>query len=239
VEEMLQRAWDHGVSGIVAVAASDDPGIFAETTRLAESSPRIWAAAGIHPHYASHFDVLWPQLVETMGHDRLVAIGEFGLDFHYTFSPREQQMDAMKRQLELGQELNMPIVLHIREAFEEALSVLDSFCRKHDGVVHCFTGSTSQAAEFLSRGFHLSIPGVVTFGRRVSALVEAVESIPLDRLLAETDSPYLAPMPFRGKRNEPAYVAFIVETLAAIKGTDPAEMAAATRENTKRVFRLQ
>ena len=130
----------------------------------------------------------------------------------------------------------MPIILHIREAFEEALSVLDRLAPCHQGIVHCFGGTGDEADEFLKRGLYLSIPGIVTFGARVAELHAALCRIPLDRLLVETDSPYLAPVPFRGKTNQPAYLAFVVEELARLKGIPAAALAAATKENTCRVL---
>jgi TatD DNase family protein len=234
--EVLASAWHHGLAGIVAVAASSRPEDYGHTVALAHADSRIRVVAGVHPHHASRFDELRQVLVETLSDPVVLGLGEFGLDFHYDFSPRHVQLDVMKEQLEIAVQSGLPIVLHIREAFEEALSVLDSLAPGHPGIVHCFGGSVAQAEEFLKRGLYLSIPGIVTFGARVRELHEAVDRIPLDRLLVETDSPYLAPVPFRGRTNQPAYVAFVVEELARLKGVSPAALAAATKENTCRVL---
>jgi TatD DNase family protein len=236
--QVLEEAWRHGLSGIVAVAAGDSPEVVAETLGLADRNPRIWAVAGVHPHVASQFDRLWPAVEAACRTGKVVGLGEFGLDFHYDFSARHSQMEAMRRQAACARELGLPMVLHIREAVEESLRILDELGPTHEGIIHCFTGNHREAAEFLQRGFHLSIPGVVTFGRNAEALVEAVKSIPLDRLLVETDSPYLAPAPFRGRRNQPAYVAFVVAAIAAIRGMEPREVAAATRDNCVRLLKL-
>jgi TatD DNase family protein len=238
LETILSSAWEHDVSAIIAVASGSDPAVFETTTTCAESDSRIWACAGIHPHNAAQHEVLFPALKACLGHPRLVGLGEFGLDFHYDFSPRATQKSVFAQQLELASERNLPIVLHIREAFEESLAILDAFAPEHRGVIHCFGGSTDQAQEFLGRGFHLSIPGIVTFGPKVSQLHEAVRAIPMDRLLVETDTPYLAPHPFRGKQNNPALVAFVVAELARLKDLSAEEIAQQTRANTIQLFEL-
>lgn len=238
VKSILDAAWHHGLSGVVAVAASRNPQVYMDTASLAMANDRVWAVGGIHPHNASQHELLWPAVMAMLDSPRVVAVGEFGLDYHYMYSPRDVQLDVMKRQLEVAARRDLPIVLHIREAFQEALNVLDAFARTHRGVVHCFTGTSIEAAAFLERGFHLSIPGVVTFGKAAAPLAEAIRSIPTDRLLVETDAPFLAPVPFRGHRNQPAYVAFVLAELARLKGISPAQMAALTAENTRRVFAL-
>jgi len=177
-------------------------------------------------------------MLDVLADPRVVALGEFGLDFHYMHSPRESQIEAMKMQIEEALDRSLPVVLHLREAHEEALAILDTFGHSWRGVIHCFTGTFSQAKDFLERGFHLSIPGVVTFGARARELEEAVCSIPLDRMLVETDSPYLSPTPFRGKRNEPAHVGFVVDKIAELRSTDPEQIAAATARNTRCIFSL-
>lgn len=237
VQAVIQRAWDRGVRAIIAVAADKSPAIYEETRALANKHERIWATAGIHPHYAQYHQQLWEPMVAVLDDRRVVALGEFGLDYHYMNSPREVQRDVMCRQLEESLGRSMPIVLHIREAFQEALEILDSFAQTHDGVVHCFSGTPAEAQEFLSRGFYLSIPGIVTFPKAVD-LHEAVRRCPPDRILLETDAPYLAPAPFRGRRNEPAYVAFTLEAVALLKNVPADRMAGITWENTRRVFRL-
>jgi TatD DNase family protein len=235
---VLERAWAHDVSAIVLISASDDPAVFAETAALAATDKRLSMVAGIHPHCARHHKNLLPALNELLGLDDLVAIGEIGLDYHYDFSPREEQQSVFRSQLALARDHELPVVLHLREALDDALTILDEFGPRHHGIVHCFTGTSEEAALFLSRGLHISIPGIITFGRGAQPIRDAVAAIPLDRLLVETDSPYLSPHPFRGRRNEPAMVAFVLEEVARCKGISVAEAASATRENTRRVFAL-
>jgi TatD DNase family protein len=238
VEAVLDRAWTHGLGGIILVAAADYPEVYDETLALAALDSRLAAVAGIHPHYARHAPVLRPALERALATGSVAALGEFGLDFHYDLSPREEQRSVMRWQMALAAELDLPKVLHVREAFEESLAILDEFGSTHDGVVHCFSGTAEEAREYVARGLHLSIPGIVTFGNKAGELREAVAETPLDRLLVETDSPYLAPHPFRGRRNEPALVAFVVEEVARCKGLSPEEVARATTENVRRLFRL-
>lgn len=235
---VLERAWAHGLSGIVLIAASDDPAVFAQTAALAATDERLSMVAGIHPHCARQRAVLLPALNDVIHGETVVAIGEIGLDYHYDFSPRDEQRSAFRTQLALARECDLPVVLHLREAFAEALEILDEFGATHRGVIHCFTGTAEEAAAFLARGFHISIPGIVTFGGNAQALREAVATVPLDRLLVETDSPYLAPDPFRGRRNEPAFVAFVLQEVARCKGISFDAAATATRENTRNVFSL-
>jgi len=232
---VLARAWECGLSGVVAVGSGENPAVFLETQRLAASDSRIKAAVGIHPHVASHADALWGPLRSCLGMEGVVALGELGLDFHYDFSPRPVQMDVMRRQLALARELGLPVVLHIREAFEESLRVLDELAPLHRGVVHCFSGSWGQAREYLDRGLAISVPGIVTFSRAAD-IRDAVQRIPEDRLLVETDSPYLAPVPFRGRRNEPCRVAHTLAEVAKLRGTDPAHLGPVTAANTARLF---
>ncbi len=236
-EGVLERAWRHGVSAIVAVAAGKNPEVFSETEALAAGDKRIRMIAGIHPHYASAVDRLWTPLTEVLQSPEVVAVGELGLDFHYMNSPQQIQLDVMRRQIDLALDLALPVVLHVREALEEALSVLDEYGESLSGVVHCFSGDEHAAAEYISRGLYLSIPGIVTFPKAL-ALREALAAVPRERLLVETDCPYLAPAPFRGKTNEPAYVAFTVAAVAEAVNMEPAALAALTAENTRRVFNM-
>lgn len=235
---VLERAWSHDLGGIVLVSASDNPDIFAETASLAATDARLWMVAGIHPHCARHEERLLPALERVLEDRNLVAIGEMGLDYHYDFSPRDVQKTVFRNQLSLAAKRGLPIVLHLREALDDALEILDDYGPVHRGVVHCFTGSPGEAEQFLRRGFHISIPGIVTFGGGAQTLRETVAAIPLDRLLVETDAPYLAPHPFRGRRNEPALVAFTLEAVAGCKEISLEEAALATMENTRRVFSL-
>lgn len=234
---IIASAFEHGVAGIISIAADKTPDSFPRIAQVAANYENIWLVAGVHPHYASEMKSLWPQVQALMDDGRLVGLGEFGLDYHYDWSPRRVQQDVMRRQVEASLTRGLPAALHIREAYEEALRILDEFGDQFTGVLHCFSAGSSQAREFLNRGFHISIPGIVTFAK-AEELQQALGIIPLDRLLVETDTPYLAPAPFRGRRNEPSYVAFVVDRVAQLKGVSPEELAQTTASNTRSLFKL-
>ncbi|MBM4354787.1 MAG: TatD family deoxyribonuclease [Deltaproteobacteria bacterium] len=236
LEGVLSRAWNAGIRAILAVAASESPDIYARTTALAARNARVFAALGIHPHNASLAEILEPPLLARLEDPKVVALGEIGLDFHYRFSPEEVQKDVMHRQVGLALDKGLPVILHVREAHAQSLAILDSLSARHRGVVHCFTGGPREAEAYLERGLHISIPGVVTFGARAGELAEAVRIIPEDRLLVESDTPFLAPHPFRGRRNEPALVALVVKCVARLRGTQPEVLAGVTAANTLRLF---
>lgn len=238
IGQVLERAWKAGLEGVIVVAASDNPDIYDRTVALAAGNDRVHAALGIHPHNASLADQLLEPLQQHLGRDKVVALGEIGLDFHYRFSPEDVQKRVMRMQLEMAVSEGLPVVLHVREAFAESLEILDSVAPRHQGVVHCFTGGPEEAAAYLERGLHISIPGVITFGPRVERLAEAVRTIPQDRLLVETDSPFLAPHPFRGRRNEPALVGLVIRCIAQMLEFTPGHLAQITAENTQRLFRI-
>jgi TatD DNase family protein len=168
----------------------------------------------------------------------VVAIGETGLDFHYDFSPREAQRAAFARSVELARRMALPLVVHVREAHVEAAELLRAEgAAAVGGVIHCFTGDRDDARRYLDLGFHVSVAGIVTF-RNADALRTAVRAVPLDRLLVETDAPYLAPVPHRGRRNEPAWVRVVADGVAAVRSEPFDTVAAATAENARRLFRL-
>ncbi len=192
---------------------------------------------GVHPHDASKAgEETFVQLEKLCSHPKIVAIGEIGLDYHYDFSPRPVQKAVFVRQIEIAAMAALPIVIHTREAWAETVSLLrerysDS---QRGGIFHCFSGGRQTAEEALALGFHISISGVVTFPK-ATTLHDAVRMIPLDRLLVETDAPYLAPAPHRGKRNEPAFVVEIAKKVAELKGMDVEEIARATTANWRRL----
>jgi TatD DNase family protein len=199
-------------------------------------------AIGVHPHHAKAFADN-PTAAADKVRERLDAvpgtraIGEIGLDYHYDFSPRDVQHEVFRAQIRLALERDLPIVIHTREAEEDTLRILaEEGQGRLRGVFHCFTGDSAAAERALATGFMLSIPGVATFPK-AEALRQAAAAAPADRLLVETDSPYLAPIPYRGKRNEPAYVAKVVEQLAAVRGTTPGDIGALTDRNFDRLFR--
>jgi TatD DNase family protein len=177
---------------------------------------------------------LWDELVALCRSDEVVAVGEAGLDYYYDHSPRDIQQEVFRRQCRLAIEVKKPLVVHVRDAHAECQDILKSE-GVGDGVIHCFSGNVDDAKKYIELGFHLSISGIVTY-KKTEALGEAVRWAPLDRLLVETDSPYLAPVPYRGKKNEPAFVVETGKKVAELKSIDPADVAEATSRNAASVF---
>jgi len=209
-----------------------------EALRLAERYRGIWAIVGVHPHDAKDVEAnTLGELAKLAARPAVVGIGEIGLDYYRDLSPRGVQRRVFADQLALARSLDLPICLHNRDSTDELLAVLRDVGRTHNGVVHSFLGDKRLAATFLDLGFHLGIGGPVTFPKN-SALREAVRNVPLDRLLVETDCPYLTPVPYRGRRNEPVYVRYVVEEISKIKGIQTDEVARQTAENTMRLFCL-
>ncbi|HSM91833.1 MAG TPA: TatD family hydrolase [Anaeromyxobacteraceae bacterium] len=240
LDGVVARAREAGLERIVCVGLWRRPGDFGNALALAARDPSFFSAtAGIHPHEAVEVPPAdWEELARLARDPRVVAIGEMGLDFHYDHSPRPVQEEAFRRSLRLAREVAKPIVLHVREADETCLRCLrEEGIPAEGGVVHCFTGDAAAARAYLDLGLHLSVSGIVTF-RTAEPIREAVRITPRDRLLVETDSPFLAPIPFRGKRNEPAYVAYVAARVAEIWGATPEEVGRTTTENVRRLFRL-
>jgi len=209
------------------------------TLGVADAYANAHAAVGLHPHDAKDLcDEFISDLKQWAAHPKVVAVGETGLDFHYDYSPRDIQREAYRRQIRLALELGKPLVIHDREAHRECLDILtEEGGWVNGGVFHCYSGSAEMAAEIVKKGFHISFSGVVTFSN-AEKLRKTAAVVPLDRLLIETDCPFLSPQPYRGKRNEPAYVVETGKTLAQLHGLSPEEMAAITRDNTCRAFGL-
>jgi TatD DNase family protein len=239
LDAVIARAFDAGVTGIVTVGASADPAHMREAIDLARRHDRIRAAVGIHPHAAdAATEASFAALAELLPDPLVVALGETGLDFHYDLSSREGQRRVFGRQVALAAEAGKPLVIHCREAEEECLAVLAAGpLPDPPGVIHCFGGDLATARRWLELGFVLSIPGIVTFRKGVDALHDAVRNVPLDRLLVETDAPWLAPVPMRGKgRNEPAFVRYTVEAVARLRGLAIEDVARVTALNARRLF---
>lgn len=236
--EVVARAVDAGVVGMVAIGITLDS--CRRAIELTQRFSKVYATVGIHPNYvsAAHPDD-WKQIVELAKSPKVVGLGETGLDQYWDHSPLDLQADYFDRHIELSKELNLPFVVHCREAEPEVVSQL----RRHamqsplNGVMHAFCGSAQTAAACLEMGLHLSIGGMVTF-KKNEVQRQIAATIPLDRLLVETDAPYLAPTPFRGKRNEPAHVRLTAACLAEIRGVSKEEIAGATTTNARRLFRL-
>jgi TatD DNase family protein len=240
LDGVVARAKAAGLERIVCVGLWRRPGDFGNALELAARDPSFFAATvGIHPHEAAQVpEADWETFARLARDPRVVAIGEMGLDFHYDRSPRPVQEAAFRRSLRLAREVAKPIVIHVREADEPCLRALrEEGIPAEGGVVHCFTGDAPAARAYLDLGLHISVSGIATF-KTAEAIREAVRITPRDRLLVETDSPFLAPIPFRGKRNEPAYVAYVAAKVAEVWGTTPDEVARFTTENVKRLFRL-
>lgn len=240
LDAVIARALDAGLTHMVAVGASGVSTGARQAVALAERLDSVYATVGLHPHDAAKVEEADIETITSLlDHAKVVALGEIGLDYHYDFSPRDVQRDVFRCMLQLGRERNVPVMLHVREAHEETLQIVDAVgLPERGGVVHCFTGDPDEAAAYLERGLHLSIPGVVTF-KKADALREAVRQIPLDRLLVETDCPYLAPVPFRGKRNEPAYVVHTAATIGDIKGLTGEDIGRIAAQNTMRLFGIE
>jgi TatD DNase family protein len=228
-EQAIERALAAGVTRLMAIGTGNGPPDLEVAVRLADRHTFIYATIGVHPHDASKAtEETFARLRELAAHPKVLAIGEIGLDYHYDFSPRDVQRSVFERQLALAAETKKPIVIHTREAWEDTLDTVAAL--PHGGIMHCFTGDAAQARQALDRGFHLSFGGVVTFPK-AEALREAARLAPDDRILVETDCPYLAPVPHRGKRNEPAFVVDTVRRLAEVRGTTPENIAQLTTRN--------
>lgn len=236
--DMLARAQAAGVRNILAIGGA--PGALGSSMAFAERYDWIYAAAGIHPHEAklatsAHYD----ELVKLARHPKFLALGEIGLDYHYDHSPRDVQQRVFVEQLELARPAECPIVIHCREAWPDCLTLLDQHWRSCGlgGIFHCFSGTLEEARRGVEMGFMVSFAGNATYPKTQN-LRDVAATLPLESILIETDSPFLAPQPFRGKRNEPAFVAEVARTLATVRNLAPQEFAAATAENFWRFFRL-
>ena len=239
--EVIARALDAGVSTIITVGVNLESS--KKAIELAEKHPEVLAAVGFHPHEVSTVkqeDIA--ELAEIANHPRVVAIGEVGLDFYRDYSPRGMQLQALKWQLELAGELEMPVVIHSRQAHEEMLDILQEWIPRYGasdgqrrGVIHCFSGDTDTAREYLNMGFYLSLGGYIGYPDSGKAY-DVIRGIPEDRLLVETDCPALSPQKYRGKRNEPSYLPLTVELLADIRGVAFEAVARETTENAQRLF---
>ena len=230
-EQAIERALAAGVELMMAIGTGGELDV---AIRQAERYPFIYATVGVHPHdAASATPETFARLRDLAGHPKVLAIGEIGLDYHYDFSPRDVQRSVFDRQLELAAAVQKPIVIHTREAWEDTMVALGTSlgtCLPYGGIMHCFTGDAAQARQALDLGFHLSFGGVLTFPNAES-LREAARITPEDRLLVETDCPYLAPVPHRGKRNEPAFVVDTARRLAQVRGATLEAIAACTTRN--------
>ena len=232
---VIAHAFAEGI-GVITIGA--DLRSSREAVGLAERHRRIWATVGVHPHGAKHVDASTLEELERLAkRDVVVAIGEIGLDYYRDLSPRDVQGRIFRQQLDLARRIGLPVCLHNRESTDDLLAILRDTGAEHRGVVHSFLGNAELAREFLDLGLHLGIGGPVTFPKN-AALREAVNAVPLDRILLETDCPYLTPVPYRGRRNEPSYVAHVAEGVAEVKGISVDDVCRRTTENTVRLLDL-
>lgn len=237
LDQVIAQAATCGVQRIVTVGIDLDSSRAA--IRLAGEYPGLFATVGVHPHNVTHLtDQDYAELATLAKQPGVVAYGEIGLDFYYDHAPAAVQIDHFSRQVDLAKQLNLPLVIHDREAHAEVLEILTKAQPSPaGGVMHCFSGDAAFAQAIIDLGFYVSIPGVVTF-KKAEVLQEAVRNVPLDRIILETDGPFLAPEPRRGRRNEPALMLFTAEKVAELKGLTLEEVAEATTRNAEQLFRL-
>ena len=244
LEGILSRARAEGVRAIVNIGGGDGLEYARYAVSIAERFDDVFATVGLHPHDAKEQTTeLMNEMRSMCAHSKVMAVGEVGLDFHYDNSPRDVQRRVFREYIRLALEVDLPLSLHIRDgegvsAHAEAHQILkEEGADRVGGVVHCYTAGPAEVPAYLDLGFYFSIPGVVTF-KKADELREAVSIIPDDRLMVETDSPFLAPVPKRGRPNEPAYVRYIVEKLAELRGDTPENIAALTAQNALEMYRM-
>lgn len=236
-EEIFDKMKEAGIDFVVNIGANMASS--RETAAMCERYPFMYGAVGVHPSDSQEInDDTLKELKELAGREKIVAIGEIGLDYYWPEPDREIQKPALEAQIALAKEVNLPIVIHSRDAAKDTADMLYAL-RAGDcgGVIHCFSYGKEMAREFLNMGFYIGVGGVVTF-KNAKKLKEAVEYAPLDRILLETDCPYLAPTPYRGKRNSSLYLPYVAEEIARIKGISYEEVLAATMENAKKMYRI-
>ena len=239
-EDVIARARDAGVTAMLNVGTGDPhSGVFETAVELAEKHDEIFCAIGVHPHDAKLFDERAEERLINLAKQSscVIAWGEIGLDYHYDHSPRDVQREVFRRQLCIARELDLPVVIHSREADDDTITILREELSGYEraGVLHCFGGSLEMAQEAIELGFFISFAGNLTF-KKANDLRNIARQLPIDRLLVETDCPYLTPVPFRGKRNEPARVVETAKCLAELKGNELDEAGRITTENFERLF---
>lgn len=235
-DEVIQRAFDGGLAGFLNAGADMESSL--RGIEIAEKHPGIYAAVGIHPHDAkTATESDYAQLAGWATRAKVVAIGEIGLDYHYNLSPRDVQQEVFIRQLDVARQTGLPYIVHDREAHADCMNLVKREGKGLAGVFHCFSGSLEMARELLSLGLYISFAGPLTFAN-AAKLKEIAASVPLDKVLIETDCPYLTPQPYRGRRNEPLYVKHVAAELAALCNLEIDEVGRITHENAKNLFRL-
>ncbi len=238
-QEVIERARSAGLTHVLCIGASDGFESNPRTLELVEGRDGFFASVGVHPHDARILDAAMYEALERLAErPKVVAIGETGLDYHYDQSPREAQQDAFRRFLRMGSRHGKPVIVHTRDAEEDTLSILrEEGADAIGGVLHCFTGSRALAEAAVELGFYISFSGILTF-RNAADLRETARALPRDRVLIETDCPYLAPVPHRGRRNEPSFVVHTAQQLAELWETSVEDVQHRTGENAVRLFRM-
>jgi TatD DNase family protein len=237
-DEVIRRALDAGVEHMVAIGTGTGPPDLEAAVRLAEQYSAFFATVGIHPHDAAKASPAdFERLAGLLSHPKVIAAGEIGLDYHYDFSPRETQQSVFIQQMQIAAKARKPIVIHTREAWDDTLALIEQHWASHGigGVMHCFSGGPAEAQHALDLGFYLSFGGIVTFPKALD-VQSAAKTAPSNRILIETDAPYLAPVPKRGKRNEPALIIHTARKLAELRRETYEEVGRATTENFQRLF---
>jgi TatD DNase family protein len=236
-DEVVERAREAGLEYMITVGTTVDD--CKKALELAARYKEVYAAIGIHPHDVKDIDGgTYDALREMAAMEKVVAYGEIGLDFFRNLSPRQLQIKRFGEQLEISAELGLPFIIHDREAHKETVEMLNAWRGKLCGVIHCFSGDRAMAGKCLDMGFYISVPGTVTYDKSDEQR-KVVQYVPLSRLLVETDAPYLAPIPYRGKRNEPAYVVKTAEKIAELKGLSFRDIESATSKNAKALFGIK
>ncbi len=239
-DQVIKRAFSSGIEKIINVSCNLERS--KNSIELAKKYGDIYATVGVHPHDLGKYEVesLKSELGKLAKEDKVVAIGEIGLDYYRIEKEedKQRQIEGFKIQFDLAQKLNLPVIIHCRNAFEDLLEILKGVSDLPRGVTHCFSGTLHYAKQFLDLGFLISFTGSITYARPQGEILKVVKEIPLDKIMVETDCPYLAPVPHRGERNEPAYVRHMAEKIAEIKGIDFEEVAKKTTENAIKLFNL-
>ena len=236
-DEMIERAKENGVTTMLN--AGNNIGEIEEQLALSEKYPFIYTAVGVHPHNASEYeDIKVQDFIKWTTHKKIVAIGECGLDYYYDYSPKDVQIKVFREQIKAAQETGLPLIIHTRDADDDTISILSEMYKDKtfSGEIHCFSSSKELADFALSIGFYISASGMITFNKS-GDLRDIFAEIPLERILVETDSPFLAPVPQRGKRNEPAFVLHTAEKLAQLRGISLDKLAEITSNNFFKLFR--
>jgi TatD DNase family protein len=238
IEELLQKCRDLTINKIVTISV--EPSNLAKVIQLADDHEMIYTCQGIHPHEAKDYtDDVEATIKQNLSHEKVLAVGEVGLDYYYNHSPHDTQRDVFRRQMNIAIVNNLPVIIHSRDAEDDTIAILDEFSPKLErkGVIHSFTSKPELAKNALENGFYLGFNGIITF-KNAQDVRDAVELAPLDRILIETDAPFLTPEPYRGRENAPIYLPFIAEKISEIKNVPVEEVIKVTTQNAKNLFSL-